>query len=104
MVFCIGGELGGELGGERVQVLVRGMGGVAPPGLGTTGGVLQRRALPARRKRTLEAGSPGAIGFCVAAKIGGVLLAEPQLFGCQGIERRDLGMVGIAEAHRGDGT
>jgi hypothetical protein len=31
-------------------------------------------------------------------------LAEPPIFGCHGIERLDLGLVGIAEANMGDGT
>src|SRR5262249_27411974 len=92
------------VGGQRIQGLLHGSGVVAPPGLGNACGLLYRHALPALRQRTQESGSPVAIGCSFGAKGGGVLLAEPQIFCGQGIQRCDFGMVDIAEANRRDGT
>jgi hypothetical protein len=89
---------------QQIPILLSGRRVVAAPGLGDAGSLLDRHALPARGEGAVEAGGSVLVGQGLGAKGGRVLLAQPEIVRSEGIERRNLGVVGLTEVARRDGT
>src|SRR5262245_61768723 len=74
------------------------------PGLRNARGLLHRDPLPALGARAREAGCGVLVGLGLGAKGDRVVLAQPKIVSGQGIERLNLGVVGVAEANMREGT